>query len=1470
MKRVAAALAGLGMLVWGVAAWAGDCNEPGLDQEDTFAHGGIDYEVAYRTDAASTHRVTLANVADVRAALTDSHDTYVGMGFRSPYLNTLPTFRVLLKDDWWYAEPGCVVLHSPAIRTGSEEETRVITFHEIFHTVQRAYRCDVANCDRGYMGTTYGKWTSEGGNDAMMDKGFADLDDRTGSPFYEGSARNYVNAPHQTLFDREYDACLFWNYAMEQLGNDAAEPGIGVDFTRLFYERFAALGKDDGSASSRAAFEDALSRRSGSTLEELFLDFSICNYARDYDATALEQGDRYRYLDEQTQRILSSVPVENIAALPAFGNRRAIDSFSTRYYEHSIPESGACQAVGFKGHNADDRMAFAAVAVDGDDRVIGIRKGIGREYAATFFSSPDRPIRRICGIAVGLDEDTRFDYAFGSGELKAEIVRPTSSHPAYPGPHAEAGNLLVRLSVTGVAELGPGGPGTPSVLGLTSDSFDVYVDDIYTPNLYANYVGGEYQILVRAPDPGADGTYDLRVELCDAQQGGVSAVSRSSVYYGDVRHHHAVCIDVSGSMDHPTSAKLDAAKEAAKFYVDAVGLNDKVTVVTFSGNNSECDEDAKNLHPGGSLYEATDANREVLKAALAGLGSENMTSIGDGLWTSQDALDSATATDYYHYDTILLLSDGKENEDRYWGRTNCIASGTVEQRMVGSGTMVNSIAFGANADHGLMQVIGLTTAGDYSYVPVDEYSGSSAGMSAPLGAGVAGMFNSLALRFLQGLERTKGLERLALGTADVGAGGTGAIDLDLGELEARRGILYASWSTPGTVAATFRDPDGNDPSDYAAAVFKGTSHVVLHFEVPLSKGNYRVEFENSSGSDQACFAGISGVPSSGLAVDFTLSQKRTGGINRTAEGDQEVYEQGVPVDMRAMIYDRLGPVRDAEVEVRVIMPDGREACSRMVLLDDGRSIDDAYRDGIYGLRYGRTPLAGRPGGTDEEYPKTPEPEDETGNYRVVLTARGKANDGSVFERTIERDFQVYRRLEGFDGDGDGLPDTWEIYYGTNPYAADQKEDPDHDGLTNLEEFEYGTHPFDPDMDGGGESDGSEVKAGRCPLNRLDDDLPPLSEASIITGYMDSPGHRSGIVPNALLLHFPDHSAYRELHVHRSTNAFDVAHASNLVAVVDLSGAIVTHYYDEGLDDGVRYYYRLRAEGSSGATTPFTRILSAVAKADPFAPAGGISINGGRLLTDRIRVLLELRADASAVEYRVSQSPFTGFETWYPLVDRKEFDLFGVSNRQTAVVYAQFRGAGRLPSGRKGADYVPGNESDVVSATITLVQDGDNDGDGLSDATDPDDDNDGISDADEIFVYGTNPYEADSDGDGHSDPKEIEAGSDPNDRLSIPGDRDGDGLPDDLEDAYGSGYSTDPGQRPDLSVRIVPDAGGSNYTLRMPTGAGLLYWIQSNASPTNGGTWKDLGDPVEGTGADMDEPIPPDGATRFHRVRVIVP
>lgn len=116
--------------------------------------------------------------------------------------------------------------------------------------------------------------------------------------------------------------------------------------------------------------------------------------------------------------------------------------------------------------------------------------------------------------------------------------------------------------------------------------------------------------------------------------------------------------------------------------------------------------------------------------------------------------------------------------------------------------------------------------------------------------------------------------------------------------------------------------------------------------------------------------------------------------------------------------------------------------------------------------------------------------------QIAILARGEA---------------VETALADLDADDDGLPDSYEIHHGFDPFsAADSTADPDGDGLDNLTEFQLMTDPKRPDSDGDGLPDGAEVTASNPPCEPLirDTDQDGLDDGTESGSPNAVHGHRS--------------------------------------------------------------------------------------------------------------------------------------------------------------------------------------------------------------------------------------------------------------------------------------------------------------------------------------------------------------------------
>lgn len=169
-----------------------------------------------------------------------------------------------------------------------------------------------------------------------------------------------------------------------------------------------------------------------------------------------------------------------------------------------------------------------------------------------------------------------------------------------------------------------------------------------------------------------------------------------------------------------------------------------------------------------------------------------------------------------------------------------------------------------------------------------------------------------------------------------------------------------------------------------------------------------------------------------------------------------------------------------------------------------------------------------------------------GNSTVTLTVTDSAG------QTDSESIQVTIKEEGTDGDGDGLPDGWELFFFGN-LAASASGDPDGDGLSNQQEYNEKTNPS---------------VAQAAPV--------------VVSALTVLPGSTSVFVKWGEARSVAKYSVYWS-----NTPAFDVTLASKIE--VTTNQAVIT-----GLQNGTTYYFKVTASNGTGASPVSPEISAYVA------------------------------------------------------------------------------------------------------------------------------------------------------------------------------------------------------------------------------------------------------------------------------------
>jgi hypothetical protein len=695
----------------------------------------------------------------------------------------------------------------------------------------------------------------------------------------------------------------------------------------------------------------------------------------------------------------------------------------------------------------------------------------------------DASTDEILVIASALGQPTQTNWSFGNGTPSVNLTAPTASQINFIG-HPSAGifpvyasaiylgpeqlglpiqpSTKIELEVPGCANAsGPGGcklsGGDITVIPLSNGTFMVlsYLPASFYPSASAlAATGGQADL-------------DLRV-LVDGIPSNTQATSLRTSVNPDVRATSLV-IDNSGSMG---GAKLAGAKVAAKAIVNSLvpasGAPQSrwLNIVTFSDDASTIplSTDAKDY--GFTLV--SEATKVQAEQAIDAISPLNFTSIGDGMFEAQSNMackfqpglaNAPPAIDSFH---MHVLSDGLNNRPaapvQYyqggdaptkdgngdWCSTTLTWYGRNNQAL--QVPSVSTIAFGQDADGATLQDVSRVTGGLYSYAP-DGLSTTSQAIYF------------LSEAFLMGQNGSDGTQRIAAATIPGDADQVFIVEPGATELR----IVLAAENIPlnqGGLAYLFHISDQgveqvipSESRNGGSLVLKviGPKPGIWRLRLDIPQDELFFEAAVSSQTRFLAFAEPGKITTKSSVAPLIKS-------TTTSSGE---------VELRATTFSPTGALPGCNVQAVVVSPLGY--FSSHLLLDDGKSSDGAPSDGVFGKTLHLVPMPG--------------------TYSAYFASVCVDPSGQPLWRQASRAFYF---SFGTDSDGDGMPDAWEITHALNPQdASDASQDLDDDGLDNLGEYEAGTNPQLGDSDGGGESDGSEVAAGRDPLFSSDDQVGSL-------------------------------------------------------------------------------------------------------------------------------------------------------------------------------------------------------------------------------------------------------------------------------------------------------------------------------------------------------------------------------------------
>ncbi|MBP1704194.1 MAG: hypothetical protein H6Q38_3301, partial [Chloroflexi bacterium] len=764
----------------------------------------------------------------------------------------------------------------------------------------------------------------------------------------------------------------------------------------------------------------------------------------------------------------------------------------------------------------------------------------------------------------------------------------------------------------------------PVVADLATSDFHAQVNGLEAEVIGGSFIQEQYWLLIRAPggQPG-NGVYDLQVSLEVSGIPAASDTNADSVSYDSDLVDQVLVIDRSGSMIE--NGKMQAAREAANFYVDATLDNDGLAIVPY---NQDVNPAPFDMRP------VDDTARTTAQTYLAGLNPSGSTSIGDGLETAvKQRAESPTGNPRCSF---VLLSDGMENTLQYYA--------DVRDKVIDSHCPVTTIAFGAASAEDLMQDIAEDTGGNLFY---NDVYVSATTPDSPEGFAE---YAHTALDLGNIYEYTKANNerrfRLLSETGEVSPKMPVVVHKVLVDKSVTSILFALDWVSDlkPDIELNLLTPGGKliKPGDLPYSFYDLTSqHLGWYLDKSMVEvGTWEMHVIFKAGTESPVPYRVFASARSLINLQLILPDRSTAS-----------FLTGNRVPIYAMLYGEK-PIPGAEVEAFVSGMDG--VVRRLRLLDDGQHDDGLANDGLYANFFTRVNQAEAVEPIKEEG-GTPTPALDEGAYRVRVVASTKN-----FTRETLGSFSV---LESPDKNGNRLPDAFEQEYG----VSDPQGDPDLDLLINYDEYGAGTNPNDSDTDDGGENDGSEVLSHKTdPLDPSDDGIkaPQFLKAKAGSGYVR--------------LFYEALDSGLTLWLYRATSPSGpwVLRSSQLPSNGE---------YDDPATNGVGYFYRLLARNRGGLTSAVVDSgVETTPSKDPQPPEALVIINDGAPTTARAIVSLTFAPYESSdgesghaafddiSEVMISNDPFLADGKWQAFKQDIHWNLALPKPGELAHVYVRFR------------------------------------------------------------------------------------------------------------------------------------------------------------------------------------------------------